>query len=254
MKYSLLITSCIQPNFTNLNPNFRADTSLRLKDYITAFRYWLSYKESKISHIIFVENSGYNLKELKEIAENENLYNRTIEFIQFEASTVPNGLHYGYSELEILDKAFDLSKTICDTDSFIKVTGRLYFPNLSKLLNRIKVNNDITIDFKDYKFFKIKKQYALTTLIVINNNFFIRNLYGIKNIMVTGNISHFETCYFNFLQPLSVTNKNIVTRFPINVNPIGIGAHWSSNYNSLSKKIIYFIKGVLRVVYPSLKI
>jgi hypothetical protein len=72
--------------------------------------------------------------------------------------------------------------------------------------------------------------------------------------MVTENISHFETCYFNFLQPLSVTNKNIVTRFPINVNPIGIGAHWSSNYNSLSKKIIYFIKGVLRVVYPSLKI
>jgi hypothetical protein len=254
MKYSLLITSCIQPNFTNLNPNFRADTSLRLKDYITAFRYWLSYKEPKISHIIFVENSGYNLKELKTIAEKENLFNRTIEFIQFNASSVPNGLHYGYSELEILDKAFEFSKTINETDSFIKVTGRLYFPNLSKLLNRIKVTNDITIDFKDYKFFSIKKQYALTTLIVINNDFFVQNLYGIKSKMVTENISHFETYYYKFLQPLSLKNPNIVTRFPINVNPIGVGAHWSTNYNSLSKKIIYFFKGILRVIYPSLKI
>jgi DNA polymerase III alpha subunit (gram-positive type) len=254
MKYTLLITSCIQPNFANMNTNFRSNSALRLSDYITAFRYWLSYKEDKVTQIIFVENSGYDLAELKQIATKENLYNRTIEFIQFEATAIPLELHYGYSELEILDKAFDLSKTISETDSFIKVTGRLYFPSLNKLLKKIQINNDITIDFKDYKFFHIKKQYALTTLIVINNDFFLRNLYGIKSKMDTENFSHFETCYYKFLQPLSFTNKNIVTRFPVNVNPIGMGAHWNSDYNSSSKKAFNFIRGVLRVICPNFKI
>jgi hypothetical protein len=254
MKYSLLITACIQPNFANMNPNFRSDSNLRLNDYITAFRYWLWYKEDKITHILFVENSGYDLSELKQIATSENVYDRTIEFIQFEATAIPKGLHYGYSELEILDKAFDLSKTISDTDSVIKVTGRLYFPGLGKLLRRISISNQITIDFKDYKFFHIKKQYALTTLIVINNDFFLKNLYGIKKNMDSENLSHFETMYYKFLQPLSVADKDIVTRFPINVDPVGIGAHWNSNYNSLSKKAFNYTRGLLRFVYPSLKV
>ena len=237
MKFSLLITSCIKPNFVNINPSFRSDPNLRLNDYVVAFRYWLTYKEDKITHIIFVENSGYDLTELKEIAKNENLFNRIIEFIQFVATPVPEGIHYGYSELEILDKAFDLSKTIFETDFFIKVTGRLYFPRLSELLKRISICNEITIDFKDYKFFHIKKQYALTTLIIIKNDFYLKKLYGIKSSMNNKYLAHFETCYYKFLQPLSLTNKNIVTRFPINVNPIGIGAHWSVDYNSSKKNV-----------------
>jgi hypothetical protein len=254
MKYSLLITSCIQPNFANMNPNFRSDSNLRLSDYSNAFRYWLSYKEAKITHIIFVENSGYDLAELKKIAANENVYDRIIEFIQFKAITIPEGLHYGYSELEILDKAFDLSKSISETDSFIKVTGRLYFPNLSKLLKRIPNSRDVTIDFRDYKFFEIKKQYALTTLIVIKNDFYSRKLYGIKSSMNKERLSLFETLYYEVLEELSLSNRNIVTRFPINVDPVGIGAHWNSNYNSLLKKAFNYTRGLLRVVYPSLKV
>lgn len=254
MKYSLLITACIEPTLSTDNSITRSDPKIRLNDYITAFRYWLSYKEDKITHIIFVENSEYDLTELKQIATSENQYNRKIEFVQFAASPIPKGFHYGYSELEIIDKAFDLSKTILETDFFIKVTGRLYFPSLKKLLKRIAASNLITIDFKDYKFFHIKKQYAVTTLIITRNDFFLNNLYGIKSKMDDEHNSLFETIYYNFLQPLSLTNKNIVTRFPINVNPVGIGAHWNIDYNSNKNKAYNFIRTVLKIVYPSFKI
>jgi hypothetical protein len=254
MSYSLLMTACIKPSVTVHSAVLRSDPKIRLNDYIIAFRYWLSYKEDEITHIIFVENSGYDLKELKEIAKVENQYNRKIEFIQFAATPLPEGFHYGYSELEIIDKAFDLSKTISETDFFIKVTGRLYFPKLNKLLKKIPTSNLITIDFKDYKFFHIKKQYAVTTLIVTRNDFFLNNLYGIKNKIDHEKKSHFETCYYNCLQPLSLTNKNIVTRFPINVSPVGVGAHWNVDYNSYKNKSYNIIRGVLKIIYPSFKI
>lgn len=254
MNYSLLMTACIQPSLADYNAISRSDPKLRLNDYKIAFRYWLSYEEDKITHIIFTENSGYDLTELKEIAEIENLYNRKIEFVQFIASPIPEGVHYGYSELEILDKTFDFSKIILETDFFIKVTGRLYFPKLKKLLKRISSSNLITIDFKDFKIFHIKKQYAITTLVVIRNDFFLNNLYGIKNKMDDSHNSLFETLYYNFLQPLALANKNIVTRFPINVNPVGIGAHWNVNYDSYRKRTFDFIRQILRIIYPNFKI
>ncbi|MBC7888338.1 MAG: hypothetical protein H7Z13_10660 [Ferruginibacter sp.] len=253
IQFTLLITACIQPPVENLKAVFRSDAQIRLNDYITALRFWLGYREEKITNIIFIENSGYDLKELKQIAGNENKFNRTIEFIQFIASPIPTGLHYGYAELEILDTAFTLSKTIGQTDFFIKVTGRLYFPTLSKLLKKVSIKNRILIDFKDFKFFNIQKHYAVTTLIIIRNDFYRDILFGAKTKMEPVNGNHFETCYYNILKPLS-GNKDIITRFPFNVNPVGYGAHLDVNYGSFNKRFANVVRKILRIVYPKFKI
>jgi len=254
MNFALLITACIQVEKENVHSSFRSDTATRLNDYITAFKYWLNYKETKITTILFVENSGYDLAVLKEIAENENTYQRSVEFIQFEPTTRPKGLHYGYSELEIIDMAFRLSKTIDYTQFTIKVTGRLYFPKLGKLIRTVHPHNNVIIDFKDYDFFKIHKHYAITTLVIIQNDFYRKNLFDAKKTMVKDHTDHFETLYFNILKPLALKDKNIVTRFPFNINPVGVGGYFNTSYNSLSKNVESLIRQVFRIILPKFQI
>lgn len=248
------MTACIQVKQDGLRTSFRADTAVRLNDYITAFKYWLSYKEEKITTIIFVENSGYDLSILKEIALNVNIYNRSVEFIQFEPTTRPAGLHYGYAELEIIDRTFELSKAIEHTQFIIKVTGRLYFPQLNKLIKTVQPENKVIIDFKDYHFFKIHHHYAITTLIIIQNDFYRKNLLNAKKYMVKGHTDHFETLYFNILKPLALNDNNVITRFPFNVDPVGVGGHSNVDYNSFSKNIQSFIRQVCRIILPKFHI
>jgi hypothetical protein len=254
MNFALLMTACIQVQQDTVHATFRSDTATRLNDYITAFKYWLSYDEEKMTTIIFVDNSGYDLTILKEIAENGNIYNRTIEFLQFEPNTRPRGLHYGYSELEIMDMAFKLSKAIEHTQFVIKVTGRLYFPKLRKLIKRVQPKNKIIIDFKDYRFFKIQKHYAITTLVIIQNDFYRQYLFDLKKDMVKDYTDHFETLYFNKLKALAINDKNIITRFPFNVDPVGVGGYFNANYSSFSKSVESFIRGLFRIVLPKFHI
>src|SRR5690554_6828551 len=123
----LLMTACIKPSETNVMKHsiHRNDPMIRLDDYKKALMFWLNYDEALIDGIVFVENSEFELSELNDLVESDNLYNREVEFLQFRSSEIPKDLHYGYSELEMIDRAFVNSQLIKNSDYVIKVTGRL---------------------------------------------------------------------------------------------------------------------------------
>jgi hypothetical protein len=256
--YTLLMSACIKPPALNLQNNVitRTDPLVRLNDYKIAFKFWLQYNEPLINKIIFVENSGYELKELQEIASQYNEYNRQIEFLQFIASDVPTGLHYGYSELEILDYAFDNSKLLNDDNTIIKVTGRLYFPTLSKLISLTKNKNyEFISDCKDYDLFGHSQHYIITTLFLLKKEFYNKFLYDAKSKMLEMNLETglMEVLYFRIIKPLYLEDsKRILLRFPCDVEPVGIGAHLNINYSSKKRKAQHFIRKVCKHVIPSL--
>lgn len=254
--FTLLITACISPDPSvyTFNPNFRIDPLVRMEDYKKCLLYWLNYDESKISNIVFVENSGYNIDLLKTLAAEQNKYNRNIEFIQIKPSSLPLGIHYGYAELEMIDEAVEKSALIHQSDYFIKVTGRLYFPGLSKLIRSMKGCIHFLSDSRDYSIAGKKKRYIVTTLLIIKKDFYKRKLWMTRNQMMPGITSHFETLYYSILKPISLKDKRILLRFPFNVNPVGYGAHWNVNYNSVSKRVESTIRGVARVLLPSFRI
>ena len=101
VKYVLLMTACIRPSEINIRKHaiWRNDPKIRLNDYKKALDYWLIYPDQRISGIVFVENSGYNLDDLRELVAHGNVYQRKVEFLQYEANEIPPVLHYGYSEV-----------------------------------------------------------------------------------------------------------------------------------------------------------
>ncbi|MBU6157577.1 MAG: hypothetical protein KGP35_00975 [Bacteroidetes bacterium] len=254
--FTLLITACISPDPSafKFNANFRIDPQVRMQDYLKCFHYWLNYEEPKIRNIVFVENSGCNIDSIKEMAAVQNRFHRNIEFIQLRASPLPTGLHYGYAELEMIDEAVEKSKLIHQTSYFIKVTGRLYFPKLSKLIGTMHGSIRFLSDSRDYAFAGKEKRYIVTTLLMIQTDFYREKLWKARNEMMPGIYSHFETLYYQLLKPLSSKDKSILLRFPFNVDPVGYGAHWNVNYNSFPKKIESALRAIARVILPSFRI
>lgn len=253
--FALLLTACINPT-TNVagEPMVRrSDPLVRLSDYLASIKFWLNYDDPRITAIVFVENSGYDLSSLIEFTRASNPNKRPIEFLQLAASPIPNGLHYGYSELEMIDYAFKNSQLIQSCNFFIKTTGRLYFPKLSKLLNKISPRCNFASDARDYSFRKINKHYVITTLFVVQKDFYEKVLLNTRLQMASNGQSHIETLYFYILKPLyKKSSRTLMLRFPFNVDPVGVGAHWNTSYSSLKKKRESFVRSILRVVTPGL--
>lgn len=249
-EYVLLMTACIEPK--NLNrPSFRATPHVRLEDYKKAFEYWLNYPDKRIKAIVFAENSGYELTKLKEIADRKNIYKRNIEFLQFEETERLPGVHYGYSDMEIIDHAIYSSKLIISNSIIIKTTGRLYFPKLNKLLDLQDKNQyDFFSDVRDFSFRKFEKHYIVTTLFIIKPVFYKQHLYDIKRELTENTASHMETLYFKILRPLRQSNR-IQLGFPFLISTIGIGAHSNSDYASFKKRIEAIGLFILRRILPA---
>jgi hypothetical protein len=255
-KCTLLMTACIEPSKDNLKRNsiHRSDALIRISDYETAFKYWLENPGSNISAIVFVENSGYSLESLKTIAQIHNKHNLKIEFLQKLAGELPAGLHYGYSELEMVDYAFENSALIKESEYVVKVTGRLYFPKLSRLLKWIPQNADIAIDTKDFKIGSKEKHYVVTTVFVTKKAFYLKQLLNAKQLMAPEKRkTHIETIYYSVLKPLyEANNKDIILRFPFNLDPVGVGAHWNKNYQSTKHTLESIARNLSRKLLPKL--
>jgi hypothetical protein len=252
-RYTLLLTACIKTTAPIYNAEHRTDVNMRLEDYKTALKYWLHNTDILLDGIVFVENSMYDLSELKQLVEENIDRGITVEFLQNKATEVPEGVHYGYSELEMIDYAFANSTLIKASDYIIKATGRLYFPTVAKLLKRLPSQYNIAIDSRDYDILKYSKHYLVTTIFVVKKEFYATHLVGIKSKMVHGGAGLMEDLYFNILKPMYLEGtKGLILRFPFSMNPVGIGAHWNVNYQSKRKLFESAVRDLSRVLLPKL--
>jgi len=249
-KIGLLLTACIEPTQFK-DKVHRNDTLIRLEDYKTALKLWLHHKDASITSIIFAENSGYDLTEIETVFLKENIYNRQYQIIQVIASKVPKGLHYGYSELELIDNVLDKITLLNDNDFIIKTTGRVYFPKISSLLVKTVLRYNFIADSRDFCFGKWKKNYVLSNLFIFNIHWYKENLFDKKRLMLELGVTHFETLLYKLLL-VNKVDKKVLLRFPINVNPVGHGAHWNVNYQSFSKRLSYLLRAVFRKILPNI--
>ena len=114
----------------------RQDPKVRLNDYKQALRLWL--KTSGSFPLIFCENSGYNLSEIEQIAQNCNPYNKKVEFLSFNDNDYPRGLGKGYGEIRTIGYALNYSQLLRPDTLVIKVTGRHYVQNIGCIVNGLR--------------------------------------------------------------------------------------------------------------------
>src|ERR1700744_5037966 len=116
----------------------RADPKVRLEDYKQALRYWLHYEHRAAERILFLENSGADLREIETIARDENPRRKPVEVLSVLGNTIPEGRNYGYTEMQLLDDGLAQSRLRNETTHLIKTTGRLIFPTVGQALDLVE--------------------------------------------------------------------------------------------------------------------
>lgn len=252
--YLLVMTACINPS-TQLDERFkfkRTDPSLRLQDYKGALQYWLNYPDPRLGKILFIENSGYRLDAIQEVYQkylSKADHPKEVEFISLDCNEIPDGLHYGYAELHMLDNGLSKSKLFLDCKYIIKVTGRLVFPKLGRLLNLLPKSYDVCVDCRRNSLFVSSRQeFVVTQLMIFSSEFYRNNIRNIKH-KLTPEISHIEkVIYLELIKHKPSPNK--ILRWKINVDPVGYAAHSGSSYQTLSKYLASLMRSIARIFFP----
>lgn len=248
-KYVILISACIDPSNGSIEVS-RSDPSIRLQDYISGLRFWLNIADRRLDKIVFIENSGYPLDALKEIAHNSNPLNKQVEFISLCCNDYPEGVHYGYAELNMIDEAFTLSKLLNESSYLIKATGRLTFPTISRLLDRLKDNFLFAVDCRNNNLFVPCPQVFVTTqLMIFSTSFYKNHLLDIKTGLSKDMIC-IEALIYNKLITFQ-SEKGAILRWSVNVDPSGYSSGWSKNYDSLKQKSINQARAICRILFPN---
>lgn len=248
-RHTLLLTSCIDPG-PGANMVARSDPNQRLQDYCNALRRWLSMNEPRITGLVFVDNSGYDLSPLEHLARAANPYQRRLEFISFDGNFIPAGLDYGFAELGIVDHALDRSELLAESASFAKITGRLFFPRYPRLLDRLPTNFKAVVDARSNLRSRTPTPFVVTTMMLFNVDFYRSLFYRSRDEMrpESGKM-RVEHLFMERLAPLRHT-EGILLRFPINVDPMGVGAHGNKNYGSAVERTLNMARAVARRTVP----
>jgi hypothetical protein len=246
---TVLITACIDPS-TGSASMTRADPKVRLDDYRKGLAFWLSLPDKRLTQIVFIENSGYPLDGINEVIANQNHLSKQCEVIQTDDNWFPPGIQYGYAELGMVDSALAKSKLLKDSVYFIKATGRLIFPRVCRLLDRLPDDLDFAVEARNFKIGKNHRQFVTTQIALFATEWYRRELVGIRNRMKPDGPDSIEKLFYQHLLPHHQTARCLL-RFPVNCDPRGMAAHGFKSYDSLPQTAVRFIRGLGRVVAPS---
>ena len=251
-KYVVVISACIDPSTSNgsMQVVSRSDPSIRLQDYINGLHFWLNIPDRRLDKIVFIENSGYPLDALQKLTHVSNPLNKQVEFISLCCNDYPEGVHYGYAELNMIDEAFTLSKLLNESCYFIKATGRLTFPTISRLVDRLTDDFIFAVDCRNNAIFTPYPQVFVTTqLMIFSTSFYSKYLLNVKSEL-SKDMAFIESLLYKKLV-IFQGKEGALLRWPVNVDPSGYSSGWYKNYDSLKQKIINKVRATCRIIFPN---
>src|SRR5579875_540446 len=146
--YLLVLTATIKPAAAAAAEVYRKDPNLRLNDYLNPLRFWIAYPDPRLDKILFLENSGADLSAVRRLVD-ECDSNKQVEILSVPGNNIPPGINYGYGEMEMLDCGLAQSELRRATTHMLKITGRLTFPTVTTLLDRLPATFDVAVDCRN---------------------------------------------------------------------------------------------------------
>ena len=171
MKLCILLTATIYPQGIGI-----LNESERELMYINTLLYYAKTLGTSV-HIIFAENSGYSLENIKDKTGNQ----LNIEFLSFSPNefNIPKGK--GYNEMLMMDKTMERSSFIKESTHFLKITGRYPILNITDILKEIRsrCSEDTRYmgDMKDTDLF-LKRRYGECRFWVCSIDYYIQTFKG----------------------------------------------------------------------------
>lgn len=178
-----LLTGTIKPN--SIMCKYQ-DSEKRRQEYLEALRYYSQY-----AHVVFIENSEYDLKNDKDFSELTN-----VDIIQFPVSSAFNK-GKGYQEFEMIDRWMSMRGNA--GGKWIKITGRYMVDCVQTLLDEVK-NSEDNLLINSY----LMDGYCHTYCFAISDDFYIKYFKGLYNHANDAMGLYIERIIYSFL----VNHKN----------------------------------------------
>ncbi len=274
-RYLLVLTATIQPA-SNVKVA-RRDPNIRLNDYISALRFWLAYDDSRLANILFLENSGADLSAIEAVVSDSNPLGKQVEILSVPGNDIPPGINYGYGEMEMIDHGLAQSALRNATTHMIKVTGRLRFPTLHKVLDRLPEPFDVAVECRQRgkiamgieRVFKLPNRYDVrqvyaslrdtftkpdspftsTQAMIFSHAFYDAQLRKAYHEMRVPYPTLIEHLICDRLMPFK-GKPGILLRWPVNLEPEGFAGHAQKRYGSPQRTLIRQTRGLLRKTAP----
>jgi hypothetical protein len=228
---------------------YRWQAETRLRDYEAGLRFWLRLEDRRLGDVVVVENSGYPLDALRAIAKDDNPLQRQVEFVAAETKSYPAHVHYGYAELDMLETVLKDSTLLRNTQYFVKANGRLRFPSISNLLDRLPADYLFAVDARRPLVpGGPRETYVTTQLMLFSTAFYRAKVLG-RGAQLMNETGHLEAFFYNALGPFQGA-PGAILRWPINVPPVGQAAHWRKSYDAPRQRAVNLGRAMLRKVAP----
>ncbi|CAN2534677.1 hypothetical+protein [Methylocapsa aurea] len=211
----------------------RRDLEVRKADYRNALQFYLGLEDPRICGVVFCENSGADLSFLRAETLRRGA-ERPLELIGFCGNRRPSGLHYGYSELGVIDHACRHSRLLGSGDRFFKATGRLTFERISALMDRLPDDCRFGADFRRaYSKEGGAPMRARTELMFFHKAFYLEHFFERRDRMIDSPVL-FEEFVPQVILPIRGRAETgaLALRWPIECGATGYAARDNSDYNS----------------------
>ncbi|MEI2269258.1 hypothetical protein OHB93_08060 [Microbacterium sp. No. 7] len=231
--YTIVMTACVQPAETGIRVS-RSDPQVRLQDYLQSVEAWLAMDDPDCEQVIFLENSGYPLDEVRRLGDSP-LALRPLIAAHVGDNAVPEGVSYGYAELGMLDAASQSLGAWASADLLVKATGRLRFPALPRLIDRVGAGVQFLGDARNRSLprYRTSENGVITTqLLAFTPDFYGDHMLGLREAMRPA-MGHrlIESVIYRQLFPLE-DGRRVRFRFPVSCDPLGHAGHWEKQYQS----------------------
>jgi hypothetical protein len=236
----------------------RSDPSVRMKDYLEAFSFYLSLPDWAVDRVVLLENSDTDLTPFHEAAAREKGAKR-VELIGFQGNDHDPNLGKGYGEFKMIDIGLDRSQLLRADSPIWKVTGRLQIRNLARLIQTAPLGYQMYCDLRYVPVFADRisgnrwMDLRVASWTMKGYDRYLRGRYpDLRNhVRPGGNIGPEDYLYASMREAMAtLPDHGIVPRFRVQPIIEGFGGNHNLSYQSRNYKAKEVLRAVSRRVTP----
>ena len=239
-----LLTSTIAPA-PNVHLLARTNVAQRLEDYKTAFSFYCDQLSAGVfDYLVYVDNSEFDLSEIKAIANNKNVIGR-VEFISYESDVSPSNNRF-FLEINLIDFFIKNSQTLRKHPSAMiwKITGRYLIANVQHIVKRCNVaRTDVYVNMRNHP-------YKVVDFYLVGFNLTAYESIFSKNLMMYEGLQDGELTLRRYLDSNPLPSLHIQKRLPVTPRLIGVRGFDGGRYGGVKDTVKFYIRLVSNKIFP----
>ena len=230
----------------------RRDPIIRLQDYVTSLQFYLTKVPKVFDRLVFIENSGSDLRPLKDVATALGQNDRVV-FVGLNCNDFPSKWGRGYGEFLLLDNGLAQVPGLRSHDRIWKVSGRLRVLNIERLVRHRPLKFDLYCDLRDVPLIgeafggnKWMDTRCWAATYAFFNSVFRGQCENMKHHDVGGSA---EKYLYRLVRGLPDSHM-IVPRFRIQPNIAGYSGYANADYQSVGYRAKNMVRAISRRLVP----